>query len=179
MLINSKEAEERALLQVADLMLAAARTAPKGRGVDNLVNLIITGDDKKKLAEEMRKLAEEYGEPLAFFNRDAVNIENAGAVVLMGTTSQTMGLSACGYCGFGNCKNLTQAEGVCAYNSINIGIALSSAASVASLHRVDNRIMFSAGRAALNMGLFDKNVVQALAIPISITGKSPFFDRNM
>lgn len=179
MIISSKEAEERALIQVAELMLSAARTAPKGRGVDNLVGLILTGEDKKKLADEMRKLADDNGEPLAFFNRDAVNVENAGAVVLLGTTREIMGLSACGYCGLENCKNLIEAGGVCAYNGINIGIALGSAASVAALHRVDNRIMFSGGRAAINLGLFGDKVVQGFAIPLSISGKSPFFDRNM
>lgn len=179
MIIERKEAEDRALLLVADLMLAAARTAPKGRGVDDLVSIIVTGDEKKDLVNEMRKMADEYGEKLAFFYRDAVNIENAGAVVIFGTRKQPMGLSACGYCGWENCKSLTEAGGVCALNSINLGIALGSATSVAANHRVDNRIMFSAGRAAIKLNLFGEEVVQAFAIPLSITSKNPFYDRNM
>jgi uncharacterized ferredoxin-like protein len=43
---------------------------------------------------------------------------------------------------------------------------------------VDTRLMFSVGRAALALDLFGKDVKQALGIPLSITGKSPFFDRK-
>ncbi|MEG2083264.1 MAG: ferredoxin domain-containing protein, partial [Oscillospiraceae bacterium] len=49
---------------------------------------------------------------------------------------------------------------------------------VASSAHVDNRIMFSAGRAALEMGLFEKKIKIIMAIPLSVTGKSPFFDRK-
>ena len=54
-----------------------------------------------------------------------------------------------------------------------------TAVSVAASHHVDNRIMFSAGKAALNLNLFDDNQVKiAYGIPLSVSGKSPFFDRG-
>jgi uncharacterized ferredoxin-like protein len=37
--------------------------------------------------------------------------------------------------------------------------------------------MYSAGKAALSLGLFSAGVKIALAIPLSVSGKNPFFDR--
>jgi uncharacterized ferredoxin-like protein len=38
--------------------------------------------------------------------------------------------------------------------------------------------MFTAGRAAIDLGLFPKPVRVAHGIPLSATGKNPFFDRK-
>jgi uncharacterized ferredoxin-like protein len=39
--------------------------------------------------------------------------------------------------------------------------------------------MFTAGRAALSLGLFeDAKVTMAYGVPLSVSGKSPFFDRK-
>jgi uncharacterized ferredoxin-like protein len=38
--------------------------------------------------------------------------------------------------------------------------------------------MFSVGKACLELQLFSADVKQAVGIPLSITGKSPFFDRT-
>jgi uncharacterized ferredoxin-like protein len=73
---------------------------------------------------------------------------------------------------------MTKAGGTCAYNPIDLGIAVSSAAGMASQFHADNRIMYSIGRAAMDLGLFSKDVKQALGIPLSVTGKNPFFDRK-
>lgn len=47
----------------------------------------------------------------------------------------------------------------------------------AAVDTVDNRIMFSVGKAAAEMG-YAENVLW-LGIPISISGKSIFFDRGI
>jgi uncharacterized ferredoxin-like protein len=60
----------------------------------------------------------------------------------------------------------------------DLGIALGSAVKTAQIHNVDNRIMFSAGTAALNLGLLGKDCSVAYAIPLSVTGKNIFFDRE-
>jgi uncharacterized ferredoxin-like protein len=60
---------------------------------------------------------------------------------------------------------------------VDVGIALGSAVSVAADHRVDTRIMFTIGKAALTLGFLD-GVYQAYGLPLSATGKSPFFDRK-
>jgi uncharacterized ferredoxin-like protein len=55
MFIKSEEAEREAALEVAKLMLVAARTAPKARGLDTIVAAILGGEDKNKLADEMER----------------------------------------------------------------------------------------------------------------------------
>ena len=69
------------------------------------------------------------------------------------------------YCGKPSCEALEEADGVCAFNSIDLGIATASAAEAAGRFHVDNRVMFSIGRACLDLGLFGPKVEQALGIP--------------
>ena len=59
-----------------------------------------------------------------------------------------------------------------------VGIAIGSAAAAAADARVDNRVMFSVGRAARSLGLLGASVTLVLGIPLSVSGKSPFFDRK-
>ncbi|MGE5577770.1 MAG: DUF2148 domain-containing protein, partial [Syntrophothermus sp.] len=58
---------------------------------------------------------------------------------------------------------------------IDLGIAAGSAVKTASLLNVDNRVMYRIGVLARKLGLIDADVV--LGIPLSATGKSPYFDR--
>ncbi len=46
MIIDSQESEDEALMNVARLMVVAARTAPKGRGEDKIKAAIVTGSEK-------------------------------------------------------------------------------------------------------------------------------------
>ncbi|WP_371370712.1 ferredoxin domain-containing protein [Sporomusa aerivorans] len=176
MIIQGKELEQRAVEQVAELMCAAARTAPKGRGIDNLVVLVVKGRAKDQLVEEMKRIAKESG--AQFFDRDANCLEKTQLAVLLGQKVKPMGVNPCGYCGFNNCKENTEKSGLCAISIGDLGIAVSSAAAVAAEHHIDNRIMFSIGRAALNLAIFDDDVKIAYGIPLSVSGKSPFFDRS-
>ena len=59
-----------------------------------------------------------------------------------------------------------------------VGIALGAACAKAADYRVDTRVMFSAGTAADRLHLLGDGVAQTYAIPISISSKSPFFDRR-
>ncbi len=173
---TSIELEKSAVLQVAALMVAAARTAPKTRGIDNIKTIAIDDEaTRRKLVAKMREIATKEDRPSVA--RDAGNIENSPAVVVIGVESNTAGLN-CGYCGKPSCEALEEADGVCAFNSIDLGIATTSAAEAAGRFHVDNRVMFSVGRACLDLGLFGPKVKQALGIPLSVTGKSPFFDRK-
>jgi len=178
MMVGSDIAEKNGLQQVAELMLVAARTAPKARGVDNIVTAILAdAADKKALTDEMRRIAQtETG--VAFFERDAGNVDSAPVVVLIGTKVQPLGLSYCGFCGFANCAANLEAGGRCAFNAHDLGLAVGSAVGVAADHRVDNRVMFSVGRAALNLKLMGEETKIIFGIPLSVKGKSPFFDRK-
>ena len=173
---TSTELELQAALQVAGLMAAAARTAPKTRGIDNIQVLAIEDPpSKERLAGKMRELGRAEGRPS--FERDAGSIAAAPVIVVIGVLSNTAGLN-CGYCGHSSCETLERDKGVCAFNSIDLGLATSSAVAVAADSRIDTRVMFSIGRACLALNLFGDKVRQALGIPLSITGKSPFFDRK-
>ena len=176
MIYKSKELEKQAALQVAQLMAAAARTAPKGKGTDRLEIIVLDGTDKEALSQEMRCIGEASG--AAFFQRDAGNVDDSLVVLLIGTRNSVAGVPACGFCGFEDCAANAREKGICAFATGDLGIAVGSAAAVAADHRCDNRIMFSAGKAALNLGYFSEDVIIAYGIPLAIKGKSPFFDRG-
>jgi uncharacterized ferredoxin-like protein len=176
MIAKSQEIEQRALEAVADLVCLAARTAPKGRGVDDLVVMTVNAREKDLLAEEMRRIAKEFD--AAFFERDANCVDKAPLVILLGQRVPPRGVAPCGYCGFKDCGENAQHNGVCAVSVTDLGIAIGSAASVLAQHHVDNRVMFTIGRAALNLDIFDEDVKVAYGIPLSVSAKSPFFDRG-
>jgi uncharacterized ferredoxin-like protein len=175
-LLSDREFKDKMVEQIAQEMCLAARTAPKARGTDLLEIAIIKGDTIKKLSEKMLKIGEK--ENNRTFLRDGDNIAKAPVVVLIGTKTQYLGLRYCGFCGYTGCAEAEKAEAICAFNTGDLGIAVGSAVSVAMDHRIDNRIMYSVGKAALEMGLLGKEAVVAYGIPLSATGKNPFFDRK-
>ncbi|MDO4287589.1 MAG: DUF2148 domain-containing protein [Eubacterium sp.] len=177
MIIDGKMAERDAVLQTAAQMCAAARTAPKTRGMDYIKTCIVTGEDREQLAAEMERLAAQLD--YAFFTRDAGCVRKSEAVVLVGVTGARRGLNeGCGYCNNENCAACAAVDGICVYDPMDLGIALGSAVSVAADNRVDSRIMFSAGKAGLSLGFLGEDVSIVMGIPVSATGKSPYFDRG-
>ena len=122
MIYSSKDMESRAVLDTAAKICAAARTAPKTRGMDGLVTCVLTGEDKSQLAAQMRKLADELD--YAFFNRDADNVDASDAVVLFGMEEVRRGLDAgCQYCHFKSCADCAEQDGLCAWDAVDVGIA--------------------------------------------------------
>ncbi len=174
---DSDEMERQAILAMAARMCAAARTAPKAKGVDNILTMVLTGEEKKALAEKMREVAATGNPAVQFFLRDADNVDTAQALVLIGAKPARAVLTVCGFCGFDSCASADAAGARCAFNMIDLGIAVGSAVSVAADDRVDSRVLYSAGKAAQLMQYEDFDVVW-LAIPIAAYGKSPFFDRK-
>jgi len=151
MIIDSDKAENDVVLNVAKLMVAAARTAPKARGEDSIKTAIVTGEDKERLAGVMEELGR---------SREAGNVRNADAVVLIGV----------------ECGSPSSEWWPFRAKLIDLGIALGSAVKVASELNVDNRIMYSVGIAAMRMGIIKADEIQG--IPLSIKGKNIFFDRK-
>lgn len=164
----------------AELMALSARTAPKATGKDFVVTAVVTGEPLKRLAADLERYGEESGKKN--FDRDGRNVAQSGAVLLVGLSgAQPVGLN-CGACGHARCADLpAAADGPefsgpwCAWRLMDLGIALGSAAKTASLLNVDNRIMYRIGVSARRLGLISADV--ALGIPLSATGKSPYFDR--
>ncbi len=168
---------------VGRLMLVGARTAPKARGQDDLVLGLITEESEKEaLAQEMEKIAER-GKAFAFFKRDAENVRQAEAVVLIGLHFRRPVGVNCGGCGL-DCERILKQERVsgdyegpvCAMRLIDLGIAVGSAVSLAKDLCVDNRVMYTIGVAARRLKLMEAEIV--LGIPLSIKGKNIFFDRK-
>ncbi len=167
---------KNALKDTAEFMCVAARTAPKARGTDNLEVAIIDDDGtKEKLVQKMKEIGKRNERP--GFLRDADNIKDVKYIVIIGTKVKTIGLN-CGFCGYKNCAELEKSEGVCIYNSLDLGTAIGSAVGIAADFHVDNRVMYSIGKAAIEAGLLAKDIKIALGIPLSATGKNPFFDRK-
>jgi len=173
---SGREAEREGVLYVANLMCVAARTAPKARGIDNIVSVVLSDKEKEALAQKMEEFAKRGERPLSF-TRDANNIRQAETVVIIGTKLATLGLN-CGYCGFENCQKCEESQGRCAHNSGDLGIAIGSAVSVASNHRVDSRVMYSVGWASIQKKILGEDIKIALGIPLSVSGKNIFFDRK-
>ena len=176
MIQHEKDIEMEAVMHTAYQMCAAARTAPKTKGIDHLKTCVISAGVQETLAKEMDRLADEWG--MAFFHRDANCVRRSQAVVLIGTVAGRRGLGVhCGDCGFAGCSDCAEHGGACAYDSIDLGIALGSAVSVAADNRVDSRVMFSVGKAAVSLGLLGEDCKMVLGLPLSVSGKSPYFDR--
>lgn len=174
MIYNEREGRHSRLLTVVGQMMTAARTAPKGKGVDIIEVVAVEGEHIKELSETMVAMTEEHG--MKFFLRDAENILSAEYIVLIGTRDQCQGLN-CGYCGFDTCDARSSMV-PCALNSVDVGIAIGSACATAADLRVDTRVMFSVGAAAQRLGYLGEECRQIFAIAVSASSKNPFFDRK-
>ena len=173
MIYNERGVRNEHVIECAKQMMTAARTAPKAKGVDIIEVMMITGEDIMTLSEALHKMGEEMGR--GGLMRDADNIQSAEAVVLIGSREEAMCLN-CGYCGFATCGERTQ--GVpCAMNTIDVGIAVGSACATAADLRLDTRVMYSVGYAALKLGWMP-GCNYIIAIPVTASSKNPFFDRK-
>jgi uncharacterized ferredoxin-like protein len=116
------------------------------------------------------------------FERDGKNVLDSDAVLLIGILPHKgIGLN-CGACGYANCNEFNTKshtgdfEGPnCVIRLLDLGIALGSAAKIASELNVDNRIMYRIGVSAKRLGIGKSRICHG--IPLSATGKSIFFDR--
>ncbi len=188
--LKSKEVEKSAVTMAAALMAASARTAPKGRAVDSTTSLVLMDDDLEKLALAMeRKAAEKPDYLSSVYKRDANNVRNSGCVLLLGVTGEPKKIEQpldCGACGFASCEHLSKARKkaktkdfvgpVCIFQAMDLGIALCSSAKLAAELGIDNRMMYTVGAAAQSLKLLKSDIL--IGIPLSVTGKNPYFDRG-
>jgi uncharacterized ferredoxin-like protein len=182
--ISSLEAEREALLLAARMMIVAARTAPKSGGMDDILTLIVYGGEKDAIASKMDEMSIER--KLDGFKRDAKNVRDSEAIVLVGVRgNKSFGLN-CGGCGFASCKefgNVGKRQNedfvgpTCLFKALDVGIALGSAAKMAGELNVDNRIMYRIGAAVMKLKMLPEATV-IMGIPVSARGKSIYFDRT-
>jgi uncharacterized ferredoxin-like protein len=168
------------LTVVAQLMEIAARTAPKARGQDFIVTRIIEGEELKPIADKMAEIGERTERK--FFVRDSKNVAASEVVLLIGIKDGQKGGLNCSACGVPTCADLNvnshsgEFSGPqCAFRSLDLGIAIGSAAKTASMFNADNRVMYTIGVAVRELGLIDADFV--MGIPLSATGKSIYHDR--
>lgn len=183
---------------VAKLAAVAARTAPKGQGLDRYDICLASKDEIKMIAEQMRKIGDEKFAKVESKNQrkaqgirqdwysDAQAIENSDELLLIAVDARKVSNKHCGMCGFDNCADFIrntefkQGDGwagpFCPQIICDLGIAISSAASVTGRHHVDNRMFFKVGLACLDLQLLpESNCI--IGLGMSATGKNIFFDR--
>jgi len=185
--ISASEAQQQGVRMAASLMATAARTAPKTRGLDSIQTLILDGEDLEALAQAMEAKVGEKGGRIPSFARDAKNVRASTAVLLVGVTGEPKNPKLpldCGACGYTGCAEFIEAkksEGedfrgpLCMFQAVDLGIALGSAAKTAGLRNIDIRIIYTIGAAARKLKLLNSDVI--IGFPLSVTGKSPYFDR--
>ncbi len=167
---------------IAKMMAVSAITAPKSKGENFVTVEYITGKKLKKLAEAMIERGRKANDP--FYVRDGESVSKSDGVLLIGLKdAKPVGLN-CGGCGFDRCIRKEEIKEMrdfkapsCMLRILDMGIAIGSAVKTASIHNIDNRIMYRAAVVARELGYTDADVV--MAIPFSITGKNIFFDRKI
>jgi uncharacterized ferredoxin-like protein len=184
--------------QVAQLMAAAAITAPKsgGRlflaGKPNFMETVIADDPETRhsLAAWRRARGKERRERIWF--RDAMAAEAVDAILFIGLLPGWYPPNYdCGACGYATCAEflhhtktlragsaeLEFAGPVCNLRDIDLGIAVGSAAKTAAIHSIDCRCQTRVAVAARKLGLIQAD--HAVALSLSMTHKAVGFDRPM
>ena len=171
----TQEIDITGITALAQQIMASARTAPKACGLDSLQMRAITDQPTmERIALAMDRLFAETG-----------NLRNSEGCILFAIGNQAIGLN-CGACGL-NCEELTAksrhprpdahfAGPLCSFKAMDLGIALGSAAKMAAILGVDNRLMYSIGVAARQEGVIEGDCV--IAMPMSLKGKNIYFDRR-
>jgi uncharacterized ferredoxin-like protein len=188
-LIPSSQGEKEAVLTAAHLIMAAVTTAPKARGISAIASGLLLDEEKERLAKAMEEHYSRKKFKIESFRRDAQNIRNSAAVLLIGVKG-TMPKKPeqplnCGACGYANCGEMIKAEKkrgedyggpLCAFQVMDLGIALGIAAKMAAELNMDNRLMYTAGAAAMDLGYLQADVI--VALPLSVKAKNIYFDRT-
>ncbi|PKL69182.1 MAG: hypothetical protein CVV30_06290 [Methanomicrobiales archaeon HGW-Methanomicrobiales-1] len=177
--------ESDAVKTVAGLMALSARTAPKAVGLDSIHIEILTGKEQEKLGNQMIKVGKEIKMDFFWINGEQVKVSDV--TLLIGVEGRKgLGIN-CGGCGHATCAEMAKAVKAgknakalypgpnCVMKITDLGIAVGSAVKTASIHNVDNRVMFSAGVIALQQGLL-KGCSVAYGIPLKASGKNIFWD---
>jgi uncharacterized ferredoxin-like protein len=162
---------EEGIRLVAELMCISARSAPKAGGEDYLTIKSCSREEIKSIAKSMIDFGEKRSKDK--FIRDGTSLLKSKGLVLIGLKPHPPAGWNCGACGR-DCKNFPEGSN-CAFRLIDLGIAVGSAAKTASLHNVDNRIMYRVGEIAKDTKVMEANFV--LGIPLAVTGKNIYFDR--
>lgn len=195
--MTQPEIFRHAVYQVAELCAVAAMTAPKSggqlflKGSKPFIETVIVQDPATfaGLAEWMRSRGRRIKAPL--WMRDADTAEKLDAVLFIGLKNWYPPVYDCGACGYATCAEFLRAAPsykksqdaddwefagpICQLRAVDLGIAVGSAAKVASLHNVDARCQTRIAAAARHLKIIEADL--AVALSMSITHKNVLFDR--
>lgn len=189
---------QEALRQVASLCAVAAVTAPKSggqlflKGSKPFIETVILEDldTQMRLAEWLRERGRKLKAPIWF--RDAEAAEKLDLVLFIGLAKWYPPVYDCGACGYATCAEFLRAREhektagsedwefpgpICQLRCVDLGIAVGSAARVASLHNIDYRCQTRIAAAARHLGIIQADL--AVAISMSVSHKNIFFDKNI
>lgn len=174
----SDESIKESVRHCLGLMEVAAITAPKALGQPSLRTRILDDEERELVGKEMIEHGKRKG--LVNFDRDGRNVLQCQGMLLIAVREHGPLGADCMACGFGCGDFHRMASGTfdgpnCCFKLLDLGIALGSAAKVASMMNLDTRIMFRPGAMAKKLGLVEGTVV--IAIPVSVSSKNIFFDR--
>lgn len=181
---------QEAVRIAARLLLASGTTAPRVGGVGECTIHILDDEcDIEDVCQTMEAMASE-NKGWKHFARDAAMLRDADAVLVI-TSLRSLTDPAdinCNMCGKLTCEyqreseRLPQEAGVaftgplCTFRANNIAYAVDGVVSQARNLGIDYGVYWSAGAAAMRMGIVPRNTGFALAVGISVTEKSPFRD---
>lgn len=183
--------------QVAKLCAVAAITSPKSggqlflKGSKLFMETVILEDRATlhRLAEWMRARGNRLKAPL--WIRDADTTEKLDLVLFIGLSKWYPPVYDCGACGYATCAEFLRAAPdyrkaessddwefagpICQLRAVDLGIAVGSAAKVASLNNVDTRCQTRLAAAARHNKIIEADL--AVALSMSVTHKNIFFDK--
>lgn len=185
-----EEDRKDAVKLAARLLLASATTSPRVGGVGECTTHIL--DDECDIEDLCQVIEELAGENKAweFFKKDAAVLRDADVVMVV-TSLRSLTDPAdinCNMCGKLTCEYLKEEEklpsepGVaftgplCAFRANNIAYAIDGIVTMARNLGIDYGVYWSAGLAAMRMGILPRATGFALAVGLSVTEKSPFRD---
>lgn len=183
-ILDGKEQERQGAMETANLMVVAARTAPKSGGIDDILTAVVHGPEVEALAADMEKIGAERN--IERWNQQAQTVKGSDAIVLIGARGTKRYVANCGACGYPSCGEFEKAEKklrqdfegpTCIFKALDLGIAVCSAVKTASLLNIDNRILYRIGAAAKRLNYMPEASI-IMGIPLSVRGKNPYFDRT-
>src|SRR5207245_9630415 len=176
---------------VAKMCAVSAMTAPKSggqlflKGSKPFIETAIVKDKETlhRLAEWLRARGTTLKNPIFF--RDADTAEKVDLILFIGLEKWYAPLYDCGACGYGTCNEFRRASPahhtaesqdweflgpICQIRCIDLGIAVGSAAKLASINNVDTRCQTRVAAAPRHLRINHSHL--AVALTMSVTKKS-------
>ncbi|MDA8408517.1 MAG: DUF2148 domain-containing protein [Deltaproteobacteria bacterium] len=185
-----EEDRKEACRIAARLLLASGTTSPRVGGVGECTIHIIEDDcDIEDICQQLESMSDE-DKAWGFLKRDAAMLRDADTLLIVTSLRSLTDPSDinCNMCGKLTCEYMRESERLpkepgiafpgplCTFRANNVAYAIDGIVSQARNLGIDYGVYWSAGAAAMRMGLVPRDTGFALAVAISITEKSPFRD---